>query len=36
MLTDFALAHEPFVRLAAFFLTLAAMVTWEFLAPAAH
>lgn len=33
MLTDFTLAHEPFVRLAAFFLTLAAMVTWEVLAP---
>ncbi len=33
MLTDFLLANEPFVRLAAFFLTLAAMVMWEVLAP---
>ncbi len=33
MLTHFLLANEPFVRLAAFFLTLAAMVMWEIRAP---
>jgi sterol desaturase/sphingolipid hydroxylase (fatty acid hydroxylase superfamily) len=33
MLTEFALAHEPFVRIAAFILMLAAMFVWESRAP---
>ena len=33
MLTEFLLAHEPFVRVAAFILTLAAMILWEVRAP---
>ena len=33
MLTHFLLANKPFVRLTAFFLTLAAMVMWEIRAP---
>ena len=33
MLTDFALAHEPIVRFAAFLLMLTAMAVWEVLAP---
>ena len=33
MLTEFALAHEPLVRVTAFILTLAAMVLWEIRAP---
>jgi sterol desaturase/sphingolipid hydroxylase (fatty acid hydroxylase superfamily) len=33
MLTEFVLTHEPFVRVAAFVLTLAAMILWEVWAP---
>jgi sterol desaturase/sphingolipid hydroxylase (fatty acid hydroxylase superfamily) len=33
MLSDFALVHEPFVRVSAFFLTLSAMILWEVRAP---
>jgi sterol desaturase/sphingolipid hydroxylase (fatty acid hydroxylase superfamily) len=33
MLTEFALAHEPVVRIAAFVLMLTAMMVWEHLAP---
>jgi sterol desaturase/sphingolipid hydroxylase (fatty acid hydroxylase superfamily) len=33
MLTDFALAHEPILRIAIFFLALAIMAIWEIRAP---
>ena len=33
MLTDFALAHEPILRIAVFFLVLAVMAIWEICAP---
>jgi sterol desaturase/sphingolipid hydroxylase (fatty acid hydroxylase superfamily) len=33
MLTEFALVHEPLVRVTAFILTLAAMVLWEIRSP---
>jgi sterol desaturase/sphingolipid hydroxylase (fatty acid hydroxylase superfamily) len=33
MLTDFALAHEPILRIAVFFLVLAGMAIWEIRAP---
>ncbi len=33
MLTEFALAHEPLFRIAAFVLTIAAMCVWEIRAP---
>ena len=33
MLTDFALAHEPIIRAAAFLVVFAAMAVWEVLAP---